>query len=389
MHCTPYRDHALRLAEVGPVLAVQPRGKVPLRGSHGVDDATRDRSVIESLRATHPNANVGIACGHDDLVVLDFDPRNGGLGAQDALSRDVGLPDTVTVLTPGTDGIPGKHLYYRGSVDSRHLSHIGLDVQAARSYVVGAGSVTPQGEYRWLRSPADIAIAELPSEVEDWLRAQRRCSSVLDVGDVLEKVPGRKQALPDRTWDLIRRGFATGAYPERDAMLGAVIMAMARARWTFREAVEVLFKPSYAAADKLREGPPAWRDREPDRTWKRCVAEVLQTEELRKIGGVAIGALDLQGRSGTTDRKVLHYLLDKAAWNPGGSGLRFVDNHIRMEVKTTQRTMAADLDISTKTAWASLKRLREAPILERLAMGDPDLKTPSVYRVLLPVEETL
>ncbi|MCP4308411.1 MAG: bifunctional DNA primase/polymerase [bacterium] len=388
----PFRDNALDLAQVAPVLAVQARGKAPI-GGRGVHDATQDPGRINELRASHPTANVGIACGHDDLVVLDFDPPNGGEDTLATLNEEVGLPPTVSVVTPGSGGVRGLHLYFRAGVRTRRLAHLGLDVQSAGVYVVGAGSFNSRGAYGWLNRPTDTQIADLPDDVEAWLAEQapppRRVDVDVDVDVDIKGVPakvrGRRLKLPDRTWRLIRDGLATGEYPERDTLLGAVMMSMARAQWSFGQAVQVVLKPEYPVSEKLLGMSSAQRDRELERTWTGCVAQVVQLEALVAAGRGAISALGLPGRAGGTDIRVLLYLLEKAARDPARSGITITSGELSLEVTTTCRTLADDVEIRPTTAHASLGRLQEAGFLKRTVTGCYVGRTPSEYRMKIPI----
>jgi hypothetical protein len=110
----------------------------------------------------------GIACGPARLVVIDLDVAKGGSGrrgetAFKALCETHGepWPITYTVATPSG----GKHLYFRASPEhkigngDRNLPSL-IDVRGAGGYVLGAGSVIPDGEYRACGSV--LTLASLP-----------------------------------------------------------------------------------------------------------------------------------------------------------------------------------------------------------------------------------
>ena len=111
----------------------------------------------------YPNCNVGIHC--EGLLVIDVDPRNGGDESLLGLDLDYSLSDTLTCLTP----TGGRHLFYRlpeghpGVPNSAGKLGAGLDVKSTRGYVVGAGSRTEKGEYRW--QDPEVPIAPAP----EWL----------------------------------------------------------------------------------------------------------------------------------------------------------------------------------------------------------------------------
>jgi putative DNA primase/helicase len=160
---------ALYYAKLGwPVLPLRPRSKSPLT-KHGYKDATTDERTIRSWWERWPNANVGIATGAaSGVVVLDVDPRAGGLESlQELMDRHGPLPQTPIVETGGG----GLHYYFavRGSVRSRRLAH-GLELKADGGYIVAPPSLHPTGKpYRWLHghTPKDLPLAELP----EWILA--------------------------------------------------------------------------------------------------------------------------------------------------------------------------------------------------------------------------
>lgn len=106
------------------------------------------------------NCNVGIHCV--GLLVIDVDPRNGGWESLTRLDMtETGLPLTLTSQTPSG----GAHLFYQlpeghpGVVNRAGKLAPGIDIKSTRGYVVGAGSRTAKGEYRWVDSTVPIAPA--------------------------------------------------------------------------------------------------------------------------------------------------------------------------------------------------------------------------------------
>lgn len=117
-------------------------GKHP-RTAHGVHDASDDQDQIGAWWVDWPDANVGIATGSvSGLVVVDVDPRNGGMESLGKLAGD--LPDTYTVQTGGG----GLHLYYgcRDRLKQRLLAP-GIDLKADGGYVVAPPSNHLAGAY--------------------------------------------------------------------------------------------------------------------------------------------------------------------------------------------------------------------------------------------------
>lgn len=146
---------AIRYARAGykvmPLL-----GKLP-RTKHGLVDASGDTRVIEAWWKRWPDANIGIACAASGVVVLDIDPRNGGV-------RPAWAVPTLEASTGGG----GQHLIYRAPPDCNPPGSVGpgLDVKY-RGYIVAPPSVHPNGTpYRWSRSsvpvpaPARLVVRE-------------------------------------------------------------------------------------------------------------------------------------------------------------------------------------------------------------------------------------
>jgi len=155
------------------------RGRGPCAEGHqGWEQrATRDPAQIRRWWSNSTRWNVGIACGPSGLVVIDLDTRTEPLpdwdGATtgrevlDQLAAQHGetLPDTYSVRTP-TDG---EHAYYRmpdglelRNTQGGHGHSLGplVDTRAIGGFVVGAGSIRPEGAYLVAEHGQ---IAELPT----------------------------------------------------------------------------------------------------------------------------------------------------------------------------------------------------------------------------------
>lgn len=193
------RGVALDAAAAGLyVFPVQPGGKLPAVPRHSAERcrrrgicaeghqgweqrATRDRAQIYRWWSGDESArfNVGVACGPSGIVVVDLDtsteplPDWGGASTgREVLDQLVArhgqtLPETYSVRTP-TDG---EHLYFRmpaglelRNTHGGHGHSLGplIDTRAGGGFVVGAGSIRPEGAYVVAEHGQ---IAELP----DWL----------------------------------------------------------------------------------------------------------------------------------------------------------------------------------------------------------------------------
>ena len=180
---------AVELAAAGfPVFPL--RGKVPAipksRGGNGCLDATcRQATIFGWWRVDYPGANIGIRIP-DPYLVIDVDPRNGGLAGLQWLETAHGrLPETMTSWSGRGDG--GRHLWFiRPTTDdgrpgqplapltSRRLP-AGIDLKTSSGYVVAPPSLHPDtgDPYRWAepwrcadytpRWLADLLIPEAPS----------------------------------------------------------------------------------------------------------------------------------------------------------------------------------------------------------------------------------
>lgn len=164
----PTIDDALSLGSSGwQILPLN--GKVPLT-RHGVKDATADLNQIRAWWAHNAHHNVGARVpGH--LIVLDFDPRNGG--TVEHLTEVLGheLPETLTVHSGREDG--GQHRYYRhpgGSVSARRLPS-GVDIKTSAGYCVMPPSIHPATgrPYRWELHP----VSALPKTLTKLLKPMR------------------------------------------------------------------------------------------------------------------------------------------------------------------------------------------------------------------------
>lgn len=133
------------------------------------DAATTDATVINRWLDRLPLlTNVAIVTGAPSgLIVLDIDPRNGGVKTLAALTARYGaLPPTPTQLTGGG----GYHYFFKypgQHVPSRCLAP-GIDLKGDGGAVVMAPSRHISGnDYRWAPglSFTDVAVAAAP----DWL----------------------------------------------------------------------------------------------------------------------------------------------------------------------------------------------------------------------------
>lgn len=149
-------------------------GKHP-RNQNGFHGATTDLVLIRSWLIRWPRANLGIATGGlESVVIIDVDPRHGGLKSLAELEdRYAMFPQTYTVKT----GSGGFHFYFTMcGIDppirnSAGYLGAGLDVRGEGGYVVVPPSENQMGEYT-VEVNADVA--PIPRWVIDLLHAPKR-----------------------------------------------------------------------------------------------------------------------------------------------------------------------------------------------------------------------
>lgn len=134
------------IAEVPAGLAIFPLApfdKVPLKGSSGFKDASRDPETIRRWWGEHPNANIGVPTGPvNGFFVVDIDPKKQGADEWALLVALHGEPVTRRVRTPSG----GMHLYFKwpasGGIPNGANVWRGIDVRGEGGYVVGPPSHT-------------------------------------------------------------------------------------------------------------------------------------------------------------------------------------------------------------------------------------------------------
>ena len=154
--------YALRRVAVFPLA---PGTKCPIKGSHGLRDATDDHDVSRARWQRTPQANIGAATGRaSGFWVLDSDLPHGP-GSLTALEAEHGpLPVTIEASTPRG----GRHLYWRWPADGPEIRNsagrigTGLDVRGEGGQIVLPPSVLADGRcYRWVKNGA-CTFADAP-----------------------------------------------------------------------------------------------------------------------------------------------------------------------------------------------------------------------------------
>jgi hypothetical protein len=215
-------------------------GKHPLGQlvPHGLTEATTNRARVLAWWTAHPQANIGLACGHR-FDVLDLDGPT-GISALQAFANQHGirLPASGPVVRSGrSDG--GWHYYLAPSGLPRRARVLdGVDYQALGGYVVAPPSRHATGQrYTWARD-LDHPLPTLPGVLHERLvehaqpaRAMPAAPPVTEDGpghpwasSALTRELGRLAAAPhgqrnDQLWESARNLFnlvATGALDQHE-----------------------------------------------------------------------------------------------------------------------------------------------------------------------------
>jgi hypothetical protein len=141
-------------------------GKHPIT-LHGVKDATKELAAIRRWWKEYPQANIGVATGEvSDLIVLDVDPRHGGLESLARFEKENGPQPEGPVVRTGGGGFHHYFRYSEAGLANKVGLLPGLDVRSDNGYVVYPGSVHQSGEpYRFLhnKTPGKVITPPFPA----------------------------------------------------------------------------------------------------------------------------------------------------------------------------------------------------------------------------------
>jgi hypothetical protein len=171
---------------------------------HGVKDATTNRARVLAWWTRHPQANIGLACGHR-FDVLDIDGPTGAHAIQE-LAATHGLESSGPLVRTGGGG---WHYYLAttglGNVHPGGLEHV--DWRGRGGYVVAPPSRHASGHpYQWVAGrDLDAPLAEVPAPLRARLERQPppRSSSSLEPS-VFGHGPGHRYARAALTEELAR-----------------------------------------------------------------------------------------------------------------------------------------------------------------------------------------
>jgi P4 family phage/plasmid primase-like protien len=163
-------------------------GKHPAIGEWQIR-ATDDSSVVTEWWTSNPDRNIGVNCKPSGFLVIDIDPRSGGIESFEKFEELVGaLPATVEALTGEYNhngkAVRGRHLYYKVESNEQLLGNLksadlpGIDIKH-NGYVLIAPSRHFSGvTYEWAdgKAPWQIEMANAPEELLNSLRKRNRRS---------------------------------------------------------------------------------------------------------------------------------------------------------------------------------------------------------------------
>lgn len=201
-------EYALHYAKKGYyVFPLAPNSKMPLipkeRGGRGCHDATKDLTQIEAWWNIEPAANIGIATGHDGLLVIDVDPRKTSEWLKSLNSLH--LPETLTIRTPSG----GFHHYLYAELSKAITIGVnllpGIDWRCNGGYVVAAGSSI---EGRLYEMKSNVLIAPAPRDLIDMLKARPKSRPEPDANNHMVIIEGKRNETLFAFASLVRRfGF--------------------------------------------------------------------------------------------------------------------------------------------------------------------------------------
>ncbi len=153
--------------------------------------ATSDATIVEQWWNDNPLYNIGVVCNQSGLVVIDVDPRNGGLDSLEFLEVNLGIefPETATSRTGlyEVDGrlVRGMHIFLAAAQEDRFRGNLmsktkkdnlpGIDIKH-NGYVVLPGSRHASGvKYEWAEDadPWTTAPAAVTDDLREVIQARK------------------------------------------------------------------------------------------------------------------------------------------------------------------------------------------------------------------------
>lgn len=154
---------------------------------NGVLSASSNEAEIRRWWTESPWANIGLACGHDGLVVIDVDegmdkktgqPKIGPASLQTLTEANAMLPSTLVAKTGGG----GRHFYFLSTAEIKNSQDVigkNIDVRGSGGYVILPPSNHESGtKYSW-QTAIETPITDLPGWLES-LCVSRQSPNLFD-----------------------------------------------------------------------------------------------------------------------------------------------------------------------------------------------------------------
>lgn len=260
-------------------------GKHPLGGS-GHLDAFTDQDLVDAHwpEGGTSSRNIGIPCALNGLLVVDVDPRNGGLESLEKLEAKIGvsLAGGLTALTGMWGTERGRHYYFRAAAGASYHGKLdgypGIDIKH-QGYVLAPPSMHGSGEtYEWAvrGGPLSVPVGTMPPELAKMVvkGPARVAGSAADTYGKLSW-KGREYDIDK----IIAKGIPEGEridtlYPIMCALANQYPVATGHGAASFRSTIRVLNK---------RGCRPPLPDDELDFQMKRAIDFVVENPKERMI----------------------------------------------------------------------------------------------------------
>jgi len=159
-------------------------------------EATSDIEKVNEWWERNPEFNIGVFCRPSGFLVIDVDPRSGGVESFDKFEAllEGNLPKTVEAYTGqytnNGKNVRGRHLFYKcdpseelfGNLNKQGLK--GIDIKHNGYVLITPSRHFSGNTYEWVegQGPHEIEMAEAPEELLSVLRKSSRRSKSTDVG---------------------------------------------------------------------------------------------------------------------------------------------------------------------------------------------------------------
>ena len=147
-------------------LNVQECIQIPLHANSKVPKIKWDKLAETPSSNLFIDSNIGLLAGNK-FVVVDIDVKDDGLSTWTQWTKEYGAPLTVTQRTPSG----GVHYFFQPCpliLDQKIIKinangkRVGIDIIAGNSYVTISPSTINSKAYKWIKSPSDVPLAEIP-----------------------------------------------------------------------------------------------------------------------------------------------------------------------------------------------------------------------------------